>query len=108
MSSHKKREIKRNEKKDEREIITYYGISPDLRSLDQVIIDSPDDTTVIQIDFIKREIVDGFLAPDEVEVKITTPRKVIHIKLEYRKTRVNEEETIYFVIPEDYEECSDE
>lgn len=108
LSSHKKREIKRNEKKDEREIITYYGISPDLKRLDQVIIDSPDDTTLIQIDYTKRELVDGFLSPDEVVVLITTPRKVININLEYKKTRVNEVETIYFVIPEDYEECGEE
>lgn len=108
LSSHKKREIKRNEKKEEREIITYYGISPDLKRLDQVIIDSPDDSTIIQIDYKKRELVQDFLAPDEVEVLITTPKKVIKISLEYRKTRVNEAETIYFTIPEEYEECGEE
>lgn len=105
LCSHKKREIKRNEKKEEREIITYYGISADLKSLEQIIIDSPEDTTVIKIDYLKREMVGNFLAPEDVRIEISTPRRMLIVELEYRKSRVDEEETIYFVIPEDYEEC---
>jgi len=103
--SHKKREIRRNEKKGEREIITYYGISSDLRTLDRVVIESPEDTAIIQIDYLEREIVEDYLVPKLIKAVVYTARNTIEVELDYKKVRINEVETIYFVIPENYELC---
>ncbi len=103
--SHKKREIKRNEKKGDREIITYYGLSRDLHTLDRVIIESPEDTATIQIDYLERELEQGLLVPKRVITVVTTARNVVEVELNYKKVRINERETIHFVIPEDYELC---
>lgn len=88
-----------------REIITFYRISDDLTNLRMMRIESPEDSAIIQIDYLEREWVDGFYVPTEVDLYLLTPKKEMKIRLEYRKTRMNEAELIYFVIPESYERC---
>ncbi|MEJ6776941.1 MAG: DUF4292 domain-containing protein [Crocinitomicaceae bacterium] len=105
MSSHSKREIKKNEKKGEREIITYYTLTDDLKQLKQIVIESPLDTTFVKLEYKSYEIVDTYVIPYEVEVTIESPSKSIFIELEYKKTRLNEPEPIYFTIPEGYDQC---
>lgn len=105
MSSHRKRDIKRNERKQQREIITSYTLSEDLKSIEKIQIDSPEDDASILIDYKTREMVDGYLLPHEVEIKILTKTKNILVELEYRKQRINQGETIHFVIPDTYEKC---
>ncbi len=105
MSSHRKREIKKIERKQMREIITFYRVSDDLTNLRMMRIESPEDSAIIQLDYLEREWVDGFFVPTEVDLYLLTPKKEINIRLEYRKTRMNEAELIYFVIPESYERC---
>lgn len=105
ISSHRKKDIKKNERNHSREIITYYTLSEDLKSLKSMRIESPEDTAVIQLDYLTRELVDGYFVPSDVNLYLSTPQKIINIGLEYRKTRMNEDEPIYFVIPESYERC---
>ena len=105
MCSHKKREIKRNERKDTREIITYYSLSEDLLTLKSQKIESPQDTSIVVIDYEERELVNGYLVPKKVEITIFTPRQEITVSMDYRKTRINNEEKIHFVVPEKYENC---
>jgi len=105
ISSHRKRDIKKNERNHEREIITFYTLTEDLSNLKSMRIESPADTAVIQVDYVTRELVDGYFVPSDVILYLSTPQKIINIGLEYRKTRMNEEEPIYFVIPESYERC---
>lgn len=105
ISSHRKKDIKKNERNDDREIITYYTLTDDLSNLKSMRIESPEDTAVIQLDYLTRELIEGYFVPSDVNLYLSTPQKIINIGLEYRKTRMNEEEPIYFVIPESYERC---
>ncbi len=105
ISSHRKKDIKKNERRHGREIITYYTLSEDLKNLKSMRIESPEDSAIIQLDYLSREMVDGYLVPSDVNLYLSTPKKIMNIGLEYRKTRMNENEPIYFVIPESYERC---
>lgn len=105
ISSHRKKDIKKNERNHEREIITFYTLTEDLTNVKSMRIESPEDTAVIQLDYLTRELVEGYYVPSDVNLYLSTPQKIINIGLEYRKTRMNEDEPIYFVIPESYERC---
>ena len=105
MCSHRKREIKKIERKDMRELITYYSLTPDLKRLQSMQIESLEDSTSIFINYKILEEVDGYNVPQFVEISIQTPKQEIKIELDYRKTRVNEKEDVYFVIPDGYEIC---
>ncbi len=105
LCSHKKHEIKKNIRKDRREIITYYTLSEDLKSLKQQKIISPQDTTTILIDYIERAWVDDVFLPKNIEITVQMPRQELYVFLDYKKIRLNKKEKIHFVIPEKYGEC---
>ncbi len=105
ISSHRKKDIKKNERKHGRELITFYTLSEDLTNLKSMRIESPEDSAIIQIDYLTRELIDGYFVPYDVNLYLSTPKKTINFGLEFRKTRMNEDEPIYFVIPENYERC---
>ena len=105
LSSHRKKDIRKNERKGLKEVNTKYTLSQDLKELKRIEINSPEDTTTIFIDYVSRKNVDGYLLPKEVNVLVVTPGQEIKTRLVYKKIRVNEPETIHFVIPEKYEEC---
>lgn len=105
MCSHKKRDIRRNERQEKREIITYYTLTDDLTNLKSMQIISPEDSTMIEILYEPRELIGTFMAPTFVNVIIYTPRQEIEVNLDYRKTNLDSLEKIYFVIPESYEKC---
>ncbi len=105
MCSHRKRDIKRNVRKDKREIVTYYTLSDDLKSLKSQKIESPQDTSVVLIEYKQRELVSGFFVPKKIEITIFTPRQEIKVFMDYKKTRINHKEKIHFVVPEKYVEC---
>lgn len=105
LCSHKKSEIKKNIRKDKREIITYYTLAEDLKSLKQQRIESPQDSTTILIDYVERAFVDDLLLPKKVKITVIMPRQELAVFLDYKKIRLNEKERIHFVIPEKYEEC---
>lgn len=109
ISSHKKREIKRfdrNEKLVEKEdVIVKYLLSDDLRNLKGMYIESPSDSTSIQVDYLTREMVDGFNIPRDVFMKIISPRNQMRIELKYDKIEINEPQPLFLVIPEGYEKC---
>ncbi|OGS78216.1 MAG: hypothetical protein A3D31_14710 [Candidatus Fluviicola riflensis] len=130
LSSHKKREIRREtrnkperdrngrlirrEDRDNRngeeegeDVILKYYLTNDLRTLKSIFIDSPDDTTNIQIDYLTRDSIDHYLVPNEVQMVIVTPRNRLVITLDYERTEVNVPQEIRFVIPEEYGECSE-
>ncbi len=105
LCSHKKHDIKKNIRKDRREIITYYTLSDDLKSLKKQKIVSPQDTTTILIDYVERAWVGDAFLPKRVEITIQMPRQEVYVFLDYKKIRLNKKEKIHFVIPEKYEEC---
>lgn len=105
LSTHSKRDIKKNEKKEVRDIIAYYTLDEKLKQLKRVVIESPQDTTMIRLDYLTFQEVDNFIVPHDVIVSIESPRNSISINLEYKKVRINQVEPIYFTIPESYEQC---
>jgi len=111
ISSHKKREIKRfdrNERLVEREgeeIIVKYLLADDLTGLKGMFIESPSDTTSIKVDYLTREMVDGYNVPKEVYIKIISPRNQMIIEMRYDKIEINQPQPLFFVIPEGYEMC---
>ncbi|OFZ08754.1 MAG: hypothetical protein A3D92_21855 [Bacteroidetes bacterium RIFCSPHIGHO2_02_FULL_44_7] len=103
--SHKKKDIRKNERKDHREIITYYTLNDSLTNLAKMQILSPEDSTMIQILYLEREFLEGFMLPAHIEVSIQAPRQNILVDFEYRKSHINRPEEVHFVIPENYEKC---
>lgn len=115
ISSHKKRELKRFDKNDKHDkhnkiienegIIVKYFLSDDLNNLKGMYIESATDSTSIQVDYLTRELVEGFNIPSDVFIKITSPRNQIRIEMRYDKAEINNRQPLYLVIPESYEKC---
>jgi PKD repeat protein len=106
ISSHKKRERKRLDRKSKEDIIINYILSNDARELSKTTIISPSDSTEIVVDYKSRKLVKDINVPYEVVIKIITPRNVMLIKLEYEKVEVNEPQELLIIIPEKYEKCN--
>jgi hypothetical protein len=113
ISSHRKRQIKKNEKgrlidrnKDnDDDIIIKYYLADDISRIKKLVIDSPSDSTKMEINYVTSEIVNSFNVPKNVEIQISTPRNKINLKLDYEKTEVNEPQSLLLVIPKTYGIC---
>lgn len=111
ISSHRKRDIKKsqnnkpNRNQSEGEIIIKYYLSNDIKSLKRIDIESPDDSTKVQVNYISREMIQNFNIPKEVLIQVTTPKNLINIKLDYEKTEVNQPQSLILTIPESYGVC---
>ena len=103
--SHKKRDIRKNERNSVREIITYYTLDDSLHNLSRMQIISPEDSTMIEVNYLERELIEGYELPLHILVDIYAPRQRITVDFEYRKSHINKPEEIHFVIPENYEKC---
>ncbi len=106
LTTHKEREIRKLERKGERDLILSYWISNDLKTLRGIRIESLEDSTMIDIDYFERQWIDSLSIPLKAKVTIITPRQEIVIDMDYNKARLNEEETIHYVVPEKYEKCN--
>lgn len=102
------RERERRRREEENPIIIQYYLNADLSAVNRIFIDSPADSTNINIQYLSRDSVDIYLIPADVQIDIKTPRNNVYIELKYEKTVVNVPEEIVFVIPEDYEVCGTE
>ncbi len=105
ISSHKKREKKRFERKAKEDIIINYFLTNDAKELKKTIIESPSDSTEITVDYTSRQLEQGINIPKNVLIRIKTPRNNIFLKMEYEKVEVNEPQELIIVIPENYEKC---
>ena len=127
ISSHRKRVIKKENKYRDKEgrrnnnnnngndndddvdnVMIRYFIDPSLKSIGRMVIDSPEDSTHISIDYLSRDTVGTYLLPKEVVIDIVTARNHIVLTMDYDKTEINTPQEIYFVIPEDYGDCRSE
>lgn len=97
-----------DEDNDEDNVIIRYFLHPSLKSINRMVIDSPEDTTHISVDYIGRDTVDTYLLPKEVVIDIVTARNHIVLTMDYDKTEINTPQEIYFVIPEEYDTCNSE
>ena len=46
------------------------------------------------------------MVPEEVFIKIKTPRNTMFIQLKYEKAEIDEPQELIIVIPEKYEKCN--
>jgi len=105
LSSHRKFKIRRNEKKSKDDISIKYYLSRDAKELTSMEIESPSDSTLIKVNYLSSEIIEGYRFPKDVVINITTPRNKINVELNYDKIEVNLPQEIFLVIPESYEKC---
>ena len=105
-NANRDRDRRRNE--EENNIIVQYYLNGDMSALNRIFIDSPDDTTSINIQYLTRDSIGEYLIPHNVQIDIKTPRNNVYIELKYGDTEINVAEEIVFIIPEDYEECGAE
>lgn len=106
VSSHRKRDIKRTERgRAQGDIIIKYFLTEDLQNVKRLEIESVEDSTNIEVDYLSRQMEKGFSIPRTMKVEITTPNKKMRIELEYDKAEINEPKELFIVIPESYEKC---
>lgn len=106
ISTHSKIQMASLIKKKKREILLQYTLSEDLKRLKQITVNSFHDSTEVIIDYSGKKEVDGFNFPEEVAVKILSPKGIISLNWSYSKVRINGEENFHFVIPETYTPCA--
>jgi hypothetical protein len=111
ISTHKKRELKRLDKNDKvienEDMIVKYLLSDDLKSLKGMFIESPTDSTSIQVDYLTREMAQKHNIPKDVFIKIISPRNEMRIEMRYDKVEIDNAQQLFLVIPESYEKCSE-
>jgi hypothetical protein len=106
LSSHKKRFIQRRDNRSEDDIMIRYYLTPRTFELAQVLLDSPQDTTSVRIQYFDRYTDAGFPLPQRTEILIFTPRDTIAIELKFQKPELEKEKSIFLTIPENYEKCN--
>jgi hypothetical protein len=108
ISSHKKRDIKRNDRNDrlpKEDIIIKYFLTDDAKGLKAMDIESPSDTASIHVDYKVRENVSGFDIPKEIFIQIKSARNNMRIEMTYEKIEINEPKEMILVIPDSYGKC---
>ncbi|MBW7869027.1 MAG: DUF4292 domain-containing protein [Brumimicrobium sp.] len=85
-------------------VIRYY-LDKEISRLERTVIESPRDTSTIEIKYGNRMQMQGFDIPEQGEITIRTPRGETFIEFKYGKSSINEPVTLFLVIPEKYERC---
>lgn len=106
LSSHRKREIKKMERKNFDDFILKYHFSNDSLGIKKMEIENNKDSTFILISYKSKKKIENYWVPEEVEIRITTKKNAILVVLNYDKIEINQEQEIYFTIPENYEPCN--
>ncbi len=105
ISSHRKYKMKRAEKKSKDDMIIKYFLNSELNILTSMQIESPSDSTLVNVEYLESEIIEGYRIPKVVVIHISTPRNNILVDLKYDKIEVNLPEPLNMVIPESYDKC---
>jgi hypothetical protein len=106
ISNHKKREIKKLERKNlDDYIIKYYSINY-FNSISKILIENPKENNIVEIRYLKFQFENGYTIPKLVEVEIKTDKNHINVELEYEKVEINEPQDVFFTIPDNYENCN--
>lgn len=105
ISSHRKHKIKRSERKVKEDIVIKYILNNQCNHLKGMEVISPSDSTEILVDYKSREMIENYLVPKEVFIRVKTPRNNIFIELTYEKMEINIRQPLIVIIPEGYEKC---
>lgn len=95
--------ITSSEKDDD--LLIRYFMDKEAKNIDKIYIESPQDSTQIEVKYFERENIDGFDIPKSGEVVITSPKGSIFIDFKYNRVNINEPSLLYLAIPEKYNEC---
>ncbi|MBP6090084.1 MAG: DUF4292 domain-containing protein [Crocinitomicaceae bacterium] len=109
LSTHRKRQAKRFDRfvrvRQKEDVLIKYYIDTNLRDLKGMYIESPSDSASVSINYISRQLVDGYNFPNEVEITVVLPKNRMVITLDYDKVDSIEVQQLELIIPESYEEC---
>ncbi len=105
LSSHKKLQIRRNERHPNDDIVIQYFLNPTLTELVKTFVSSPVDSTEIEINYTSRESIENYMVPKDVLIRIKSPKNNIRIELTYERTEINVRQPVFVTIPEGYEMC---
>lgn len=105
ISSHKKLQERRIERKAKDDYIIKYFLNDSINQLNSMEIISPSDSTTIKVNFLKTQLINGMRFPEELVINILTPRNNILVELTYDKIEVNLPHQLEIVLPESYGKC---
>ena len=110
LASHDKKAIARLEsgaleENEAEDFFFRYKIDCGTMELGQILINVPSMLTAIQIDFVKRQKVEGISFPEQTEIKIVSPQDSTFISLDYGTTTLNDYKKLSISIPDSYNEC---
>jgi hypothetical protein len=116
ISSHKKKILKKIDRLDKLEkladklsekddVLIKYLLSDSLKDIKGIQIESPFDSTRIQVEYLERMEIQGYSIPQKVSIVITSPRNQIRMLLDYDKVEIDEPQPLILIIPEGYEKC---
>lgn len=90
---------------DNGKLLIAYHLSPDLKHLKKVEINSFEDQVTIVINYPEYHIDTLFSSPKIIETEITTQKNKINLLLSYDKVEINVPKEMIIVIPESYARC---
>jgi hypothetical protein len=105
VSTHKKRDRKKPDRKQKDDLMIQYQLTKDAKALKQTRIWSLEDATEVSVIYLERQQHNGFDLPAKVQIQIKTPNKALLLTLTYDRVEVNEPQELIIVIPESYEKC---
>jgi hypothetical protein len=105
ISSHRKKERKRLERKAKEDILISYTLNNQATQIQSMSVESPSDSTTISINYFYWQTINNQQVPKDVYMNIKTPKNHITIRLDYEKVEINEPQELIIIIPESYETC---
>lgn len=105
ISTHKKRDRKKPDRKQRDDLMIQYHLTTDAKALKQTRIWSVEDSTEVSVIYQERQMVNGLDLPLKVEINIKTPKKTLLLTLLYDRIEVDEPQELIIVIPDSYEKC---
>ena len=105
ISTHKKRDRKKPDRKQRDDLMIQYHLTADAKALKQTRIWSLEDSTEVSVVYQERQAINGLELPLKVEINIKTPKKTLLLTLLYDRIEVDEPQELIIVIPDSYEKC---
>ena len=106
ISTHKKREQKKSEKRHKSNLIYTYELNSEANGLSSAHIYSPADSFKIDIKYVEWQEKEGVLYPKEMNISLLGPTTSAEIKMMFNKLRINIPRKLSLIIPENYEMCN--
>ncbi len=106
ISTHKKREQKKSEKRHKSNLIYTYELNSEANGLSSAHIYSPADSFKIDIKYVEWQEKEGVIYPKEMNIFLVGPTTSAEIKMVFNKLRINIPRKLSLIIPENYETCN--